>query len=47
MAEHYDDTALATLAIAIGQVNFFVPLVLIGKPLPGRPPAEQGTPVSA
>ncbi|ONM49753.1 carboxymuconolactone decarboxylase family protein [Nocardia donostiensis] len=45
--EHYDDKALATLAMAIGQVNFFVPLALIGKPLPGRPPAEQWTPVSA
>ncbi|WP_174187043.1 carboxymuconolactone decarboxylase family protein [Nocardia barduliensis] len=47
VSEHYDDTALATLAMAIGQVNFFVPLALIGKPMPGRPPAEQWTPVSA
>ncbi|MCC3330273.1 carboxymuconolactone decarboxylase family protein [Nocardia abscessus] len=47
VAEHYDDTALATLAMVIGQVNFFVPLALIGKPLPGRPPAEQWTPVMA
>ncbi|MEV3962534.1 carboxymuconolactone decarboxylase family protein [Nocardia sp. NPDC050193] len=46
-AEHYDDKALATLAMAIGQVNFFVPLALIGQPLPGRTPAEQWTPVSA
>ncbi|MGW0246633.1 carboxymuconolactone decarboxylase family protein [Nocardia goodfellowii] len=46
-AEHYDDTALATLAMVIGQVNFFVPLALIGKPLPGRPQAEQWTPVPA
>lgn len=45
-AEHYDDKALATLAIAIGQVNFFVPLALIGQPLPGLPPAEQWTPIS-
>ncbi|AXK86757.1 carboxymuconolactone decarboxylase family protein [Nocardia farcinica] len=45
--EYYDDKALATLAIAIGQVNFFVPLALIGQPLPGRAPAEQWTPVSA
>ncbi|MFI1464345.1 carboxymuconolactone decarboxylase family protein [Nocardia carnea] len=45
VAEHYDDAALATLAMAIGQVNFFVPLALIGKPLPGRSPAEQWTPV--
>ncbi|MBF6352300.1 MULTISPECIES: carboxymuconolactone decarboxylase family protein [Nocardia] len=46
-AAHYDDAALATLAMVIGQVNFFVPLALIGKPLPGRPPAEQWTPVPA
>ncbi|WP_181697348.1 carboxymuconolactone decarboxylase family protein [Nocardia sp. GTS18] len=46
-AKHYDETALATLAMAVGQVNFFVPLALIGKPLPGRPPAEQWTPVTA
>ncbi|MBF6163539.1 carboxymuconolactone decarboxylase family protein [Streptomyces gardneri] len=44
-AEYYDDKALATLAMAIGQVNFIVPLALIGKPLPGRPQAEQWTPV--
>ncbi|MFI6225172.1 carboxymuconolactone decarboxylase family protein [Nocardia salmonicida] len=44
--EHYDDKALATVAMAIGQVNFFVPLALIGQPLPGRSTAEQWTPVS-
>lgn len=40
-SRHYDDKALATLATAIGQVSFFIPLALIGKPLPGLPPAEQ------
>ncbi|MFD3683177.1 carboxymuconolactone decarboxylase family protein [Streptomyces sp. NPDC058613] len=40
---HYDDKALATLALAIGQVNFFIPLAVIGKPLPGRKPTEQWT----
>ncbi|WFB08162.1 carboxymuconolactone decarboxylase family protein [Streptomyces sp. LX-29] len=35
-AEHYEPKALATLAIAIGQVGFFVPLALIAKPVPGR-----------
>ncbi|WP_067479026.1 carboxymuconolactone decarboxylase family protein [Actinomadura hibisca] len=40
-AEHYDATALATLAMVIGQVNFFIPLALIGRPLPGVSPAEQ------
>lgn len=40
-AQHYDDKALATLIMAIGQVCFFLPLALIGKPLPGVAPAEQ------
>ncbi|MGE7438522.1 carboxymuconolactone decarboxylase family protein [Kitasatospora sp. NPDC001175] len=43
IAGHYDDKALATLAIAIGQVNFFIPIALIGKPLPGVKPSEQWT----
>ncbi|MEU1899238.1 carboxymuconolactone decarboxylase family protein [Nocardiopsis dassonvillei] len=38
---HYDDRALATLIMAIGQVCFFAPLALIGRPLPGVAPAEQ------
>jgi AhpD family alkylhydroperoxidase len=42
-SEHYDAKALTTLAVAIGQVNFFVPLAVIGKPLPGKSPAEQWT----
>ncbi|MEV4744502.1 carboxymuconolactone decarboxylase family protein [Streptomyces sp. NPDC049555] len=36
VAEHYDEKALATLMIAIGQVNFFIPIALIAKPVPGR-----------
>ncbi|MEV0589354.1 carboxymuconolactone decarboxylase family protein [Nonomuraea sp. NPDC050310] len=39
--QQYDDKALATLIMAIGQVCFFLPLALIGKPLPGVSPAEQ------
>ncbi len=35
-AEHYDEKALATLMTAIGQVNFFVAIALIAKPVPGR-----------
>lgn len=46
-AEHYDDKALTTLALAIGQVTFYMPLALIGKPLPGRSPAEQWSQASA
>ncbi|MGP4023463.1 carboxymuconolactone decarboxylase family protein [Actinomadura sp. 3N407] len=38
---HYDDRALTTLIMAIGQVNFFTALALIGKPLPGVSPAKQ------
>ncbi|GGX92878.1 carboxymuconolactone decarboxylase family protein [Streptomyces hiroshimensis] len=33
---HFEDKALATLMIAIGQVNFFIPVALIAKPVPGR-----------
>ncbi|WP_328868941.1 carboxymuconolactone decarboxylase family protein [Streptomyces sp. NBC_00287] len=36
VSEHYDDKALATLTIAIGQVNFFTALALVTKPVPGR-----------
>lgn len=39
-AEHYDPKALATLSIAIGQAMFFMPVALIGRPLPGMSPAE-------
>ncbi|GHF66411.1 hypothetical protein GCM10010218_54960 [Streptomyces mashuensis] len=35
-ARHYEPKALATLMIAIGQVNFFIPIALIAKPIPGR-----------
>jgi alkylhydroperoxidase family enzyme len=34
---HYDDKALWTLTIAIGQICFFVPVALIAKPIPGKP----------
>ncbi|WP_367138289.1 carboxymuconolactone decarboxylase family protein [Saccharothrix sp. HUAS TT1] len=40
-SRHYDDKALTTLALVIGQVNFFIPLALIGRPLPGMSPATQ------
>ncbi|MFI9117370.1 carboxymuconolactone decarboxylase family protein [Streptomyces venezuelae] len=33
-AKHYDKKALATLTIAIGQINFFIALAVIGKPHP-------------
>ncbi|WP_197686172.1 carboxymuconolactone decarboxylase family protein [Actinoplanes derwentensis] len=40
-SQHYDDKALTTLIMAIGQVCFFIPLAVIGKPLPGVSPAQQ------
>ncbi|GAA0322833.1 carboxymuconolactone decarboxylase family protein [Streptomyces polychromogenes] len=33
-ARHYDEKALATLTIAIGQIGFFIALAVIGKPQP-------------
>src|SRR5215472_6758623 len=35
---HYDDKALWTLTLTIGQMCFFIPVALIGKPIPGREP---------
>jgi len=32
---HYDHKALWTLTVAIGQMLFFTPVALIGKPVPG------------
>jgi alkylhydroperoxidase family enzyme len=32
---HYDHKALWTLTMAIGQMCFFIPVALIGKPVPG------------
>jgi alkylhydroperoxidase family enzyme len=37
-AAHYDDTALWTLTVAIGQMCFFIPVALIAKPIPGKEP---------
>ncbi|WP_440063673.1 carboxymuconolactone decarboxylase family protein [Streptosporangium sp. OZ121] len=34
---HYDEKALWTLILAIGQICFFIPVALIAKPIPGRP----------
>jgi alkylhydroperoxidase family enzyme len=41
VAEHYDNKALATLTIAIGQINFFIALAVIGKPQPVASLADQ------
>ncbi|MFJ3881378.1 carboxymuconolactone decarboxylase family protein [Streptomyces sp. NPDC090077] len=41
VAAHYDEKALATLTIAIGQINFFIALAVIGKPQPVASLADQ------
>ncbi|MET9959958.1 carboxymuconolactone decarboxylase family protein [Streptomyces sp. NPDC006326] len=41
VAEHYDEKALATLTIAIGQISFFIALAVIGKPAPVASLADQ------
>lgn len=40
----FDETELTTLVIALGQVFFYVPLALIGKPVPGAALADQWRP---
>lgn len=40
-AKHYDEEALVTLATVIGQIGFFVPLAVIGQPIPGTSPSKQ------
>jgi alkylhydroperoxidase family enzyme len=37
-AAHYDDKALWTLVVAIGQICFFIPVALIARPIPGKEP---------
>lgn len=37
---HYDDKALWTLTLAISQICFFIPVALVGKPIPGMPPGQ-------
>lgn len=36
----HDDKALWTLTLAIAQICFFIPVALIAKPIPGRPPGK-------
>lgn len=37
---HYDDKALWTLTMAMSQICFFIPVALIGKPIPGKVPGK-------
>ncbi|WP_280401996.1 carboxymuconolactone decarboxylase family protein [Nocardia carnea] len=46
VSAHYSDREIAALAMVIGEVNFYVPLAVIGKPLPGVSPAQQWTPAT-
>jgi alkylhydroperoxidase family enzyme len=39
-AVHYDEKELWTLVLAISQILFFVPVAVIGKPIPGKAPGE-------
>lgn len=42
-AAHYDEKALWTLTLAIGQICFFIPVALIAKPIPGKAPGSNYT----
>jgi alkylhydroperoxidase family enzyme len=37
---HYDDKALWTLTLAIGQICFFIPVALNANPIPGKAPGK-------
>ena len=39
-AARYDDTALWTLTLVIAQICYFIPVALIARPIPGRPPGK-------
>ncbi|WP_182879302.1 carboxymuconolactone decarboxylase family protein [Microbispora sp. H10949] len=39
-AAQYDEKALWTLTIAIGQICFFIPVALIARPIPGEAPGR-------
>ncbi|WTT79408.1 carboxymuconolactone decarboxylase family protein [Streptomyces sp. NBC_00080] len=43
VARHYDDKAIATLVLVIGQAGFWGAFALVGKPVPGVEPDEQWT----
>lgn len=40
-AKHYDERELVTITGVLGQMGFFIPLALIGQPIPGVAPTEQ------
>ncbi|MEW9529845.1 carboxymuconolactone decarboxylase family protein [Microbispora sp. NPDC049125] len=43
VSAHYDDKALWTLTMAIGQICFFIPVAVIAKPVPGKPLGQNYT----
>ncbi|MFC4909032.1 carboxymuconolactone decarboxylase family protein [Actinomadura gamaensis] len=40
---HYDAEEMWSLTVAIGHFCLFMPIALIGKPIPGRPPGKNYT----
>ncbi|SEF25962.1 Carboxymuconolactone decarboxylase family protein [Amycolatopsis pretoriensis] len=40
---HYDEKALWTLALALSQMCYFLPVALIAKPVPGKPLGQNYT----
>ncbi|THV42793.1 carboxymuconolactone decarboxylase family protein [Glycomyces buryatensis] len=42
-AKHYDEREITTITAILGQIGYFIPLALIGLPIPGVSPAEQWT----
>lgn len=43
VAEHYDEKGIWTLTLVISQICFFIPVALIARPVPGRPPGKNYT----
>ncbi|MFF8003814.1 carboxymuconolactone decarboxylase family protein [Streptomyces sp. NPDC007917] len=43
VSRHYDDEAIWHLTMALGHLSLFIPVALIGKPVPGRPPGKNYT----
>jgi len=39
-SRHYSEEEIWHLTVALGHVSLFIPIVLIGKPIPGRPPGK-------
>ncbi|MBH5334884.1 carboxymuconolactone decarboxylase family protein [Streptomyces pactum] len=42
-SRHYRDEEIWHLTVALGHLSMFVPVALVGKPVPGRPPGKNYT----